>query len=311
MKRTIALLFLLLAAHWLTAETVAFNHVRIHRHRGPQGRKLADRDGVLTFDDVNGKITFQNIMWDRFDEQIKFEAPYDSVTRLVFDSTTHKRGEGKFAALNFASIGGMVAASVIGAKSIQDDWLYIEYKEGDHTESVLLMLPSDSLANVEHKAADLFDGRVVVSAFPEHSEEIPQNQLRSPEFKSRYDVKLNKKDHPLPLEKADKATIIVVCPMVGLDFGHGSHVKLHANDRVVAVNEMGTYSFAYVDPGKYRLVSRSPDNNSGLEIDLEAGKTYYFVQNSLSRGRTVLSRNSGELVRYLASDTYLSEWKPQ
>ena len=53
-----------------------------------------------------------------------------------------------------------------------------------------------------------------------------------------------------------------------------AHVKLHANGRVVAVNEMGTYSFAYLDPGTYRLISRSPDNNNGFDMDLEAGKTY-------------------------------------
>ena len=311
MKRKIALLFLLLATNLLAAETAIFSHVKIHRHRSPQGRVLADREGVLTFDDVQRKVTFQNIAWDRFDEQIKFEAPYDSVTKVVFDSTTHMRGEGKWAALNFATVAGVVAASSIGARNAQDNWLYLEYKKGDRTEPVLLMLPKDCLANVEQKAASLFSGRVVVSAFPEHSQDIPPKQLRSVEFKSRYAVKLNKKDHPRPTEIPDKATIIVVCPMVGLDLGRGNHVKLHANDRVVAVNEMGTYGFAYTDPGKYRLISESPDNDNGFETELEAGKTYYFVQNSLSYGRTVLSRNSEEVVTYLAEDTYLSEWKPK
>jgi hypothetical protein len=311
MKRKIALLFLLLATNLLAAEAVTFSHVKIHRHRSPQGRMLADREGVLTFDDLNRKVSFQNTMWDRFDEEIKFEAPYDSVTKVVFDSTTHMRGEGKWAALNFATIAGIVAASSIGARNTQDNWLYLEYKKGDRTEPVLLMLPNDCLANVEQKAASLFSGRVVVSAFPEHSQDIPPKQLRSAEFKSRYAVKVNKKDHSLPTEKPDKATIIVVCPMVGLDLGRGNHVKLHANDRVVAVNEMGTYGFAYVDPGRYRLISESPDNDNGFEAELEAGKTYYFVQNSLPYDRTVLSRNSGEVVTYLAADTYLSEWKPK
>jgi len=97
--------------------------------------------------------------------------------------------------------------------------------------------------------------------------------------------------------------------MVGLDLFHGKPVKLHANDRVVAVNEMGTYSFAYLDPGRYRLISRSVDNDNGFETELEAGKTYYFLQNSLHDDRTVLSRNAGEVVTYLAIDTYRSDWK--
>jgi hypothetical protein len=76
MRRTTALpILLFLAGNWLAAQTVAFNHVRIHRHRSPQGRMLSEREGVLTFDDVNKKVTFQNILSDRFDEQIKFEAP--------------------------------------------------------------------------------------------------------------------------------------------------------------------------------------------------------------------------------------------
>jgi len=272
---------------------------------------LTEREGVLTFDDVNRKLTFQNIMWDRFDEQIKFEAPYDSVTKLIFDSTTHMRGEGKWGMLNFAGVPGILTATAIAAKNIQDNWLYIEYKEGDRLEPVLLKLPGDCLSNVEQKAANLFGSRVVVSAFPERGEDISPKQLRSTEFKSKYVVKLNKKDHPLPTDKPDKATIFVVCPMVGLDFLHGSPVKLHANDRVVAINEMGTYSFAYLDPGKYRLISQPSEGDNGFETELEAGKTYYFLQSSLHNYRTLLSRDSGEVVTYLAADTYLSDWKPK
>lgn len=272
---------------------------------------LGDKEGVLTFDDVNRRVTFQSIMLDRFDDQIKFEALYDSVTKVVFDATIHKRGEGTLAVLNALSVVGIATAAAIGEKSVQENWLYLEHKEGDRTESILLTLPRDSLADVEQKAANVFGDRVVVSAFSEHSEEIPPKQLRSAEFKSKYALRINKQDHPLPADKTDKATIVVVCPMVGLDFGHGSQVKLHANDRVVAINEMGTYSFAYLDPGKYSLVSQSPENDSGFETELEAGKTYYFVQNSLHYGRTALSRNSGEVVTYLAADTYLSERRPK
>jgi hypothetical protein len=312
MRRTIALIIVhLFTVNWLVAETVTFSHVKIHRHRSPQGHMLEDREGILTFDDVGKKVTFQNVRADRFEEEIKFEAPYESVIKVVFDSTTHQRGEGTLGMLNFFTVVGVATAAAIGEKNVHDNWMYLEYKNGDRTELVLLMLSNDNFAAAELKAADLFDGRVVVSSFPERSEEIPSKQLRSADFKSKYAVKLDKTYHPLPADKPDRATIIVVCPMVGLDFGRSSQVKLHANDHVIAVNEMGTYSFAYLDPGKYRLISQSHDNDNGLEIELGAGKSYYFLQNSLHYGQTVLSRNSGEVVTYLAADTYFSEWKPK
>lgn len=210
MKPTIALV-LLLVTNWLAAENATFTHVRIHRHRSPQGHLLADREGLLTFDDVNRKITFHNIMWDRYDEPINLEASYDSVTKVVFDSTSHMRGEGNLAVMNVMGFAGIIAAAAVGAKTVQDNWLYLEYKHDDRTESALLMLPSNSLADVQQEVSNLFADRVTVSAFPEHSEDIPKKQLRSAEFKSKFALKLNKMDHPLPTQNPEKATIIVVC----------------------------------------------------------------------------------------------------
>ena len=81
--------------------------------------------------------------------------------------------------------------------------------------------------------------------------------------------------------KADKALVVVVCPPLAARFqGKGGiQYKLHANDRVVAVNTMGTYSFAYLDPGDYLLVSQTETAN-GFHINLEAGKDYYFLQDT-------------------------------
>jgi len=92
--------------------------------------------------------------------------------------------------------------------------------------------------------------------------------------------------------------------------GRGNQFKLHANDRVVAVNKPGTYSFAYVDPGTYRLASQA-QNANGFEEQLEAGKTYYFLQNTgqgAFKYSTMLSRNSAEVVTYLMSGSYFSVW---
>jgi hypothetical protein len=107
--------------------------------------------------------------------------------------------------------------------------------------------------------------------------------------------------------KADKATIVVVCPPLAARYeGKGNQFKLHANDQVIAVNREGTYSFAYLDPGKYRLVSHS-ENAKGFEMELQAGQTYYFLQNifmGVWKGQTMLSRNSEELAMYLVDGSY-------
>ena len=75
---------------------------------------------------------------------------------------------------------------------------------------------------------------------------------------------------------------------------------------------MGTYSIAYVDPGKYSLISKS-ENANGFEMDLEAGQTYYFIQEmvigAFGRILAMLSRNSPEVVMYLADGAYLSDWR--
>jgi hypothetical protein len=46
-------------------------------------------------------------------------------------------------------------------------------------------------------------------------------------------------------------------------------------------------------------------------MELEGGKTYYFFQNTFQgvfKWETKLSHNSAELVTYLMSGTYFSDW---
>ena len=47
-------------------------------------------------------------------------------------------------------------------------------------------------------------------------------------------------------------------------------------------------------------------------MELEAGKTYYFIQETflgIVKTKTMLSRNSPEVVMYLLDGAYLSDWK--
>jgi hypothetical protein len=167
----------------------------------------------------------------------------------------------------------------------------------------------------DRKSQSLFGERVTIANYPEKGESIvdkdgDMDKSRVPDWKSRYSIKLDRTAHPLPEVKSDKATIVVVCPpLIARETRYGAESKLHANRKVIAVNEMGTYSIAYVDPGKYSFIAHA-QNANGFEMDLEAGKTYYFIQEmvigAFGRLLTTLSRNSPEVVMYLVDNSLAS-----
>jgi hypothetical protein len=310
MRRLVILTAMTLLGAWCTAsETETFHHVKTHRHRSAQDRVLVDKVGVLTFDDSNRKFTFERHAEDRLDTGEKVEVPYDAVTKVVFEVTAHMRGGALALAVGATPFVGAVAGPAIAGQHVHDYWFYFEYKNGDQTAQGLLEVPKESSERVIEKATSLFGSRVTITKFEEAAEAIEPEKL--PDFKSKHSLRIDKKDNPVPEVRPDKATIVVVCPPLAARYsGRGNQFKLHANDRVVAVNKEGTYSFAYLDPGKYRLVSQA-ENANGFEIELEAGKTYYFLQNTFQgvfKGHTALSRNSAELVTYLMSGTYFSNW---
>ncbi|HEY3974695.1 MAG TPA: hypothetical protein VGM18_16950 [Candidatus Sulfotelmatobacter sp.] len=311
MRRFAAVIALLsVSAGCLAADTENFNHVKIRRHRSANDRVLVDKVGVLTFDDGNHKLSYKSIVDDRFQVQDKFEAAYNDVTKIVFEVTTHMRGGGWAQLISAASLPGAMIGPVISGQHVNDYWLYLEYKNGGQTEQVLLEVPKDSSARVIDKTTSLFGSRVTMSEFQEQGEPIDRRTLA--DFESKHSLKINKSERPLPEAEPDKATIVVVCPpLAARDSGKGNQFKLHADGHVIAVNKEGTYSIAYLDPGQHQLVSQS-ENANGFETELKAGKTYYFLQNTFQgafRWQTALSRNSPELVTYLMSGTYYSDWK--
>ena len=272
---------------------------------------LVDKVGVLTFNDADRELTFASPAGD------KFEVGYDDVAKVVFEITTHMRGGALAEVISAVSLPGAIAGDIIKGQHVHDYWFYLEYKNGDHNEPVLLEVPKESSEKVIGKATSLFGSRATVAEFQEKGEaldekdgEIDEKQL--PDLRSKHSMKVDKENHPLPEVKPDKATVVVVCPALAARYaGQGNQFKLHANDHVIAVNKWGTYSFAYLDPGKYNLVSQSVNAN-GFEIELEAGKSYYFLQNTFEgavKGHTMLSRDSPELVMYELNGSYFSDWK--
>jgi len=285
-------IFSFLSISLLFSEDTKFEGVKIRRHQSAEKRELVDKIGVLSFEDDGQKLTFRSGAGDQF------AIPYSEITKVVFDTDTH----------------GTWMASV----HVHDRWLYLEYRQGDHSEKVLLVLPRAIYDKATAKCQSLFGERVTIANYREEGESIvdkdgDMDKSRIPDWKSKYSIKLDRAAHPLPEVKSDKATIVVVCPpLIARETGRWGEFKLHANGKVIAVNEVGTYSIAYVDPGKYSLISQSANAN-GFEMDLEAGQTYYFIQEIVIGGfgriLTMLSRNTPEVVMYLVDGAYLSDWK--
>jgi len=286
-------IFLLFGVSFVFSETTKFEDVKIRRHKSAEKRELVDKVGVLGFDDDAQKLTFRSGAGDNF------AVPYSDITKIVFDTDTH-------------------GATWIASVQVHDRWLYLEYRQGDHLEKVLLVLPRAIYDKATAKSQSLFGEYVTIANYLEKGEPIvdkegDMDKSRIPDLRSKHSMKLDRTAHPLPEAKSDKATIVVVCPpLAARATGGGSQFKVHANGRVIAVNKMGTYSISYVDPGKYSLISQS-ENANGFDMDLEAGKTYYFIQETVIRvfGRiqTMLSRNSPEVVMYLVDGAYFSDWK--
>jgi hypothetical protein len=207
--------------------------------------------------------------------------------------------------ITYFSLPGLIAASL----PVTDYWFYLEYKSGGHSDPVLFQIPKGSSEKVIAKARDLFGALVTVVVFQEKGDDIDLQTL--PDLKSKQTYTTARRNHPMPEVKPEKATVVVVCPALDTWYaGRGNQFKLHANDHVIAVNREGSYSIAYLDAGKYKLVSQSANAN-GFDMQLEAGKEYYFLQNTFQgafKWETQLSRNSPELVMYELNGAYYSDW---
>jgi len=310
-RLAITIPFLFSAILCLANESATFDDVKIRRHKSSNDRMLVDKVGVLTFEKGGQELIFSDRAGDTF------KVRYDDISKVIFEVTTHMHGP-TLSTVVLTGVGGGALGGIANAMHVHDSWLYLEYKNGDQNEQVLLDVPKESSEQVIAKAKSLFGSRVSMPEFQEKGEAIQKgedlDEKHVPDLRSKHTVKVDKNNHPLPETRADKATVIVVCPSLAARYaGHGNQFKLHANDHVIAVNKLGTYSFAYLDPGQYNLISQS-ENANGFKIELEAGKSYYFLQNTFEgivKGRTMLSRNSPEIVMYELNGSYFSDWKRQ
>lgn len=281
----------------LHAQQTTFDKVKVRYNKGGDDVRLVDKNVDLILDDGAKKLIVRGS--DR-----PIEVNYDDVTKVVLETTRHMRG----GALS-QMVGGLAGAA-IAAKKVQDYWCYIEYKQADGSvQPYLLEVAKEVSDQVVDKMRATFGDRVVLAEFPE-AEEVDKNTLAA--LQTKHDVEVDKKNRPMPELKPDQALVVVVCPPLAARYaGKGNQFKLHANGRVIAVNKMGTYSFAYVDPGEYLLVSQT-ENASGIKLKLEAGKDYYFLQNTFMgtwKAKTGLSQHTKELVMYELNGAWHSDWK--
>lgn len=104
------------------------------------------------------------------------------------------------------------------------------------------------------------------------------------------------KDNPRGEIQEGKALLYVVRP-TSMGFAIKSFFMI--DDEIVGINKGSSYFFVPVEPGKHVFWSKS-ENVDALELEIEAGKTYYIqqkVQMGGFRARTkleVLDRAEGE-----------------
>jgi hypothetical protein len=268
------------------------------RFSKPNDRVMLDKDIDLTFLDSEQRLVTRG-------EHKPVSIPYGQVQKVVFDVSTHMRGGGMSQV-----VGGLVGAAM-AAKHVSDYWCFVHYKTDSGSDAYYLMeIDRESADPIIEKMKSVFADKVAVTQFEEVFDKIEKETLK--DLQSKHSVDVEKKDHPLPELKPDKALVVVACPsLAARHAGKGIQFKFHANDQVVMVNKWGTYNFAYLDPGEYVLASQS-ENAHGTKIKLEAGKEYYFFQNTFMgawKAKTGLSRHSKERVLAEIEGSYLSDWK--
>lgn len=259
-------------------------------------RRMVDKDVDLVFDDAAKRLTTRG-------EYLPLDIRYDQVEKVVFDVSVHMRG-GAMSQV----IGGVVGVAM-AAQRVHDYWFLIQYKDGDAAKTYLMEVDKDHAEEIIAHARTIFRDKVQETPILIGGD-VEKNTLA--DLQSKHDVEVDKKTHPLPEPKSDKALVVVACPSLAARYaGKGIQFKVHANDKVIAVNKWGTYAFAYLEPGNYKLVSQS-ENANGFDVQLEAGKEYYFFQNTFMgawKARTGLSQQSKERVLQEINGSFYSDWK--
>ncbi len=303
------------------AQQTAFSDVEV---RFPAGKNnlLINKSATLVLDDTARHLIVKS--GDR-----PLDVAYGDVQKIIVEVNTlgHKAGFGA-SMLGLASGGilfGGAIATALDKPFDNDHFVYIEYKASDgQIQPYLLNVGKSNVPQVLKALQTNFADRVIVPDFPEKGEKIDPAQVQaakaeaksSPEKVKTWRFKCvpTAARRPLPELRPDKALVLVVSPATimrqtpaekrgGADF-------IFSNGEPLSVNDAGTYSFFYLEPGEYFLLS-VPSDQVGLRMKLEAGKDYYLTQTLYAKGiitKSFLTRHSKELVLYEARGSLYSDW---
>ena len=287
------LLLVLVSTLTLYAQQTSFDDVKI-RFTPPNERLAVDKGARLVFDDGARRLIVKS-------GHHPLEVSYEDIHKVVIESDYRGVDPTKF----------MLTVGAVWAPEKRETlWCYLEYKKTDGPpESYLIRIDKKIREQFIEKARAVFGEKVAFPEFPERPEAMDKKQL--PEAEVEFSVKQDKKNHPLPEIRPDKALVVVVCPAFNTRYAGKGLLKIHANNRVVGINKMGTYTFFYLEPNEYLLVSQGGDA-SGVRTLVEAGKDYYFLQTPTIGWvsvNSILNRQSKELVMYEVNGAHYSDWK--
>lgn len=292
LARSVVMGLLLAASLAGFAQEVAFPDVKVRFSRS-KDRLLVEKGADLVFDDAGKRLIVKSS--DR-----PANVPYDKVRRIQLERSI--RGTDPSLAIAF---GGLVGAAIHDDTKLAS-WAYIEAED---LQPLLVMIGKDSTARFREKVKEVFGDRVATVEYREAADKIEKNTLK--EAKASYDVRADKQQHPMPEVKADKALIVIACPPINTRYSGKGNAKIYLDESVVAANEMGSYTFFYAEPGEHTLIPEM-GNASAIRMKFEAGKDYYFLQNTSigwTSPQTLLTRQSKELVMYEVGGSYFASWK--
>lgn len=295
--------------------------VKVWDNKNKSERRLVTRDATLVIDSAGRRLIIR-------EADKSLELNFDRVLRVIADTTCHMRGGrlGRGFGAGFGGVAGALAKDSIEKKIVNDYWLYLEYIDTEgHPDRRLLEIEKESAAATDGVIAAQLGDKFVQAGYPEKQEQFDRNKLQ--EFKLKHDLTMDPKSHPLPEAKPGQALMVMVSPALeGFARGNPSaasflfrgnspmsgHFKVYANGKVIGINRLGTYCFAYLDPGEYDLVSLVSQNKKaqGFRMKLEGGQIYYFLQLPFAAGQEVqLTRHPPELVMFLLGGSEYCQWK--
>lgn len=284
---------------------ITFDKAWVRASRSEKDIRMETMPADLVIDTVGQRMVVKN-------KRRPLNIGLNQVKKVTFDKSTHMRG-GSGGGGAGGLLGGVIAAKIQGG-SVSDHWCVIEYlDDAGVSRGFLLEVGDAQAADVIALLTRLLPSAVEDVRFAEEEHEVSKEGMAS--FDDDYDVDILKKNcPPIPAAHPESALVVVAAPTVDFgDAGRGGQYRLYVNHNIVAVNKIGTYAFFRLAPGTYSLLSKA-GNLSAIDVTVEAGKEYYFFQNTfmgLTNMKTRLTRQTEALVRQEITGMYFAEWRPK